>query len=247
MKKTAIGMAVVLLMIGLGLVMVVVVGGGTLKGQTSTPASSTPSKTTPSTPSTTTPSAPVASTAVVNRALSRWMTTNQTLLASLITDSQKLQDYISNMQMDYAETAGEQVRCDINTMRGVPPPNTTTDTYYFPPGEKVVNPPEEYKGMVTNSPIPRPWLWLERLSYQHYTSRENQGAPSGVECPPIPDAQAYAQLNAGLNQLETALNHMFNGINDSREGLLLGLEAELQAANATLQQVTANTGGAGTQ
>ena len=85
-KKTAIGMAVVLLMIGLGLVMIVVIGGGTLKGQTSTPASSTPS--------TTTPSAPVASTAVVNRALSRWMTTNQTLLASLITDSKKLEFYV---------------------------------------------------------------------------------------------------------------------------------------------------------
>jgi len=238
-KKTAIGMAVVLLMIGLGLVMVVVVGGGTLKGQTSTPASSTPS--------TTTPSSPVASPTVVNRPLSRWMTTNQALLASLLTDSQKLQDYISNMQMGFAETAGEQVRCDINTMRGVPPPNTTTDTYYFPPGEKVVNPPEERKNMVTNSPIPRPWLWLERRSYQHYTSRENLGAASGVECPPIPNATAYAQLNAGLNQLETALNHMFNGINDSREDLLLGLEAELHAANATFNQVVSSTGTTGAQ
>ena len=151
------------------------------------------------------------------------------------------------MQLDYAEETGVQIRCDINTMRGVPPPETYTDTYYFPPVEMVVNEPVEERGMFLNSPIARNWLMWDRLSYQRYWSRYLQGVASGVECHPIPDAQAYAQLNAGLNQLETALNHMFNGINDSREGLLLGLEAELQAANATLQQVTANTGGAGTQ
>ena len=58
----------------------------------------------------------------------------------------------------------------------------------------------------------------------------------------MPDAQAAADLNAGLAQLELAVNHMVNGINDSREALLLGLEAELKAANETLQKVLTDSG-----
>jgi hypothetical protein len=234
LKKIAVTLAVA--MLALGLLIVVVHRSGTIKGQTS----STPSA---SAPATSAPSSAVASTApVVNRPVSRWLTTNQTLLNSLIDDSKKLQDYISNMQLDYAEATCVQMRCDINTMRGVPPPDTGDDMYYFPPGEPVVYLPVEAKGMVLNSPIPRNWLMWNRLSIQNYSSRELQGAPSGVECPPIPDAQAAADLNAGLAQLETAVDRMVNGVNDSNESYLLGLEAELKAANETLQKVLTDLG-----
>lgn len=241
MKKIAVGLAVSLLV----LCLFIVVGrrSGSVNSQTnSQPASSTPAPST-TTPSTTTPSTPAArTTAPVNRPMSRWMTTNLTMLTTLINDSKKLEFYISNMQLDYAEETGVQIRCDINTMRGVPPPETYTDTYYFPPGEMVVNEPVEERGMFLNSPIARNWLMWDRLSYQRYWSRYLQGAASGVECPPIPDAQAAADLNAGLAQLELAVNHMVNGINDSREALLLGLEAELKAANETLQKVLTDSG-----
>jgi len=246
-KKIIVGVAVSILVIGL---FAIVARSGTLKSQTSSqPTSSGTTSSTPvpstNTPSTTTPAAPAPSTAVrVNRPVSRWLTTNLTMLNTLITDSKQLETYISNMQLGYAEETCVQVRCDINTMRGVPPPETTTDTYYYPPGEIVINVPEERSNMVTNTSIPRNWLMWERLSYQKYFRRWLGGVPSGVECPPIPDAQAAVDLNAGLNQLEITVNHMVNGINDSQEGLLLGLEAELQAANQTLEKVLTDLGNA---
>lgn len=166
------------------------------------------------------------------------------MLDTLIRDSKELESYISDMNMPYAELTCQQMRCDINTMRGVPPPDTRTDSYYFPPGERVEVLPVEWKGEYLWSSIPRNWLMWDRLARRQdrYSNRYLQGAPSGVECPPIPDAQAAADLNAALNQLELAVNHMENGINDSRENLLLGLEAELKAANETLQKVLTDLG-----
>ena len=225
-----------------------------IRGQTKpTPTGSAPAAPQPDS------SAPAS----VNRPVSRWVTTNMIMLNTLLHDSKKLEYYVSEMNLDYAEQTCQQIRCDINTMRGVPPPNTRTDTYYFPPGEvvghyggvwyggeygyglpKQVYLPQEEKMEYLWSPIPRAWMMWERLArlQDRYSYRYLQGAPSGVECPPIPDLEASATLNAGLYQLELAVNHMENGINDSQEGLLLGLEGELKAANATLEQVLKELG-----
>lgn len=60
---------------------------------------------------------------------------------------------------------------------------------------------------------------------------------SGFKCPPIPDAQAAADLNTGLAQLETAINHLITGINTSNGELIRGAEPEVIAANETFDKV----------
>jgi hypothetical protein len=188
-KKTAIALAVPLL--ALCVLVVVFYANGTVKSQTS----STPSTTTPST---TTPSAttPVATTVIRNRPVSRWVTANMTFLTTLVDDTKSALSYLSNENLAYAEVACPQLRCDIATMQGRPPP-------------------------------------ADSLA----SSRALQAAPSGYRCPPIPDALAAADLNAGMAQLESAISHLITGENRFNGDLIRLAEAEMQSASATFDKV----------
>ena len=124
MKKTIVGIAVSLLVIGL---FVVVVKSGTAKSQTSSPTSSSTTSSTPSTPtpSTNTPSTSSAPTATAtasvgykNRPLARWEVTNMVFLTTLINDTNKALAYLEGMNMPYAEVALPQLSCDIDVLKG---------------------------------------------------------------------------------------------------------------------------------
>jgi hypothetical protein len=64
-----------------------------------------------------------------------------------------------------------------------------------------------------------------------------QPAPSRYRCPPIPDAQAAADLNAGMAQLEAAVNHIITGENSFNGDMIRLGEAETQAACDTFAKV----------
>jgi hypothetical protein len=74
------------------------------------------------------------------------------------------------------------------------------------------------------------------------SSRALKPAPSGYRCPPIPNAQAAANLNAGCAQLEMAINHLITGINTHNGDLIRGAEPEMQAASAYFAQVLVDLG-----
>ena len=62
-------------------------------------------------------------------------------------------------------------------------------------------------------------------------------APSGYKCPPIPDPQVAADLNAGMSQLESAIKHIISGENHfNGDRIRLG-ESETQAACDTFAQM----------
>jgi len=69
------------------------------------------------------------------------------------------------------------------------------------------------------------------------STRTLAAAPSGHKCPPIPDAQTAADLNVGLAQLESAINHIFKGINCHNGDLIMLGESETQAACDTFDKV----------
>lgn len=54
--------------------------------------------------------------------------------------------------------------------------------------------------------------------------------PSGYRCPPIPDAQTAADLNAGMSWLEQAINHIIDGENALNGDMVRTGEAETQIA-----------------
>ena len=117
MKKFAVILAVSLL--ALCMLIVVVHRSATVKSQTSTqPATSTPTTTTPTTTTSTTTNASFR-----NRPVGRWVTSNMVFLSTLINDTSNTVDYLKNENLAYAELACPQLRCDIATMQGGPPPS----------------------------------------------------------------------------------------------------------------------------
>lgn len=133
MKKIAVYVTVALL--ALCVLIVAVNKAGAVKSQTSQPATSTPTTSTPatstpatSTPSTTTPATTAPSTSTFsynNRPLGRWLTSNTIFLTTLINDTKKTVDNLISMDLSSAEQACPQLRCDIATMKGNPPPVDT--------------------------------------------------------------------------------------------------------------------------
>jgi hypothetical protein len=61
--------------------------------------------------------------------------------------------------------------------------------------------------------------------------------PSGYKCPPIPDPTVAADLNAGMSQLESAIQHIIYGENRFNGDLIRQGEAETQAACDTFAQM----------
>ncbi len=120
-KKVAVGLAVLVLVVSV----LVIVGhkGGTVKSQTSsqpavpTSTSSTPTASTP--PAST---APTTSASYTNRPVGRWVTSHMVFLTTLINDTNRALGYLKNENLAYAEVACPQLRCDIATMQGRPPP-----------------------------------------------------------------------------------------------------------------------------
>ncbi len=201
-KKVAAGLAISLLV----LCLLIVIGhrSGTVKSQAnSQPATSTPAKSTPttSTPATSTPAATPAT--YRNRPVGRWVTTNVVFLTTLITDTNNTVDFLKNENLAYAEEACPQLRCDIATMQGRPPPQDSLAS-----------------------------------------SRALSPAPSGYRCPPIPDPQTAADLNAGMSQLQSAIAHLINGENSFNGDLIRLAESEMQAASATFAKVQTDLGNA---
>lgn len=190
MKKIAAGLAVSLLV--LSLLVVVGLRSGIIKGKTrSQPATSTP---TASTPATTTISPN-------KRLMNRWLTSYGIFFTTLINDAQKTLDYLKNENIAYAVEACPQLRCDMATLQGRPPP-------------------------------------VDSLAF----SRGVEAAPSGYRCPPIPDAQSVADLNAGIAQLETAIAHLINGENRFDGEMIRSAEPEMEAAIKTLSKVSEDFG-----
>jgi len=70
------------------------------------------------------------------------------------------------------------------------------------------------------------------------STRALVAAPSGHKCPPIPDAQTAADLNVGLAQLESAINHIIRGIRNHNGDLIMLGESETQAACDTFDKVS---------
>ena len=201
-KKVAAGLAISLLV----LCLLIVIGhrSGTVKSQAnSQPATSTPAKSTPttSTPATSTPAATPAT--YRNRPVGRWVTTNVVFLTTLINDTNNTVDFLKNENLAYAEEACPQLRCDIATMQGRPPPRDSLAS-----------------------------------------SRALSPAPSGYRCPPIPDPQTAADLNAGMSQLQSAIAHLINGENSFNGDLIRLAESEMQAASATFAKVQTDLGNA---
>lgn len=69
------------------------------------------------------------------------------------------------------------------------------------------------------------------------SSRALRPAPSGYRCPPIPDAQAAADLNVGMAQLESAIYHIITGENTYNGELIRLGESETKAACDTFAKV----------
>lgn len=195
MKK--VDYILVVSLLALCLLLLVGYGKGTVNSQTSSkpaasvPAASAPSSSVPaaSVPAATTPS-------VKNRPVARWVTTNMVFLNTLINDSNKMSSYLENGNLAYAEIACPQLRCDIATMQGRPPPSDSLAS-----------------------------------------SRALKAAPSGYKCPPIPDAQTAADLDAGMAQLETAISDLITGINKANGEQIQLAESEAKAANETFAKV----------
>ena len=78
-------------------------------------------------------------------------------------------------------------------------------------------------------------------------SRALASVPSGYRCPPIPDAQSAADLNAGMAQLESAIAHIINGENTFNGDFIQLGEAEMKAASATFDKVLDDLGKAAEQ
>lgn len=76
------------------------------------------------------------------------------------------------------------------------------------------------------------------------SSRSLSPAPSGYKCPPIPDATAAAELNAGMAHLESAIAHLIQGENSLSEDLIRLAEDELTAVSATFARVLTDLGNA---
>lgn len=92
-------------------------------------------------------------------------------------------------------------------------------------------------------------IWVLRGKPVHAPAREPLSgsralalAPSGYACPPIPDAVAQADLNAGLAQLEQAVNHLITGIKTSNGPMIMAAEPEMQAAAASFDKVLVDMG-----
>jgi hypothetical protein len=167
-----------------------------------------------------TTSAPAAATSrYTNRAVGRWETSNMMWLNTLINDTKMTIGYLENMNLAYAEEAFPQLLCDIRTLQGRNPPD-------WSPNADISGDP--------------PWVETVRPN----GGRDLWAAPSGYKCPPIPDAQAAADLNLACAQLETAINHMISGINNSNGDLIQLGEAEIKQASATLSTVVTDLGNA---
>jgi hypothetical protein len=67
--------------------------------------------------------------------------------------------------------------------------------------------------------------------------RSLKPVPSGYRCPPIPDAQTAADLNVGMAQLNSAINHIITGENSFNGNLIRLGESETQAACDTFAKV----------
>ncbi|MFH1149495.1 MAG: hypothetical protein V1748_03375 [Actinomycetota bacterium] len=131
MKKIAVSLAVVLLVLCLSIV--VLYKSGAVTSQT-TPQPGTSAPTT---------AAPVAAaSSYANRAVGRWQTSNMVWLNTLIFDTNTCIEYLDDMNLAYAEETFPQLLCDIRTLQGRNPPDWSpaADISGDPPWVETVRP-----------------------------------------------------------------------------------------------------------